>query len=190
MRDYFRSRSTMQLPSAVDDFRQHLLHHNTSFIAFSMNELRMIDWNVFNCHKAQLHASTVQFYRTSRTKSFSFTRSLVCLRDRRRAVVGLGELDDLSSSESSGSAVKSSSACSCVIFPACLMWLGTTLNMDEFRVTVLFPSLAVTINPFFFNHERYWTGRGAQLVALWLLDQDCVSQLDLAPSLTPNFWSS
>ena len=27
-------------PSTVDDFRQHLLHLNTSFIAFSMNELR------------------------------------------------------------------------------------------------------------------------------------------------------
>ena len=38
MRDYFRSRSTMQLPSTVDNFRQHLLHHDTSFIAFSMNE--------------------------------------------------------------------------------------------------------------------------------------------------------
>ena len=41
MRDYFRSRSTMQLPSTVDNFRQHLLHHDTSFIAFSMNELKM-----------------------------------------------------------------------------------------------------------------------------------------------------
>ena len=43
MRDYFRSRSTMQLPSTeynflpstVDNIRQHLLHHSTSFIAFS-----------------------------------------------------------------------------------------------------------------------------------------------------------
>ena len=38
--DYFRLRSTMQLPSTFDNFRQHLLHHNTSFIAFSMNELK------------------------------------------------------------------------------------------------------------------------------------------------------
>ena len=45
MRDYFRSRSTMQLPSTVDNFRQHLLHHNTSFIAFSMNELKKDDRN-------------------------------------------------------------------------------------------------------------------------------------------------
>ena len=40
MRDYFRSRSTTQLPPTVDNFRQHLLHHSTLFIAFSMNELR------------------------------------------------------------------------------------------------------------------------------------------------------
>ena len=45
MRDYFRSRSTMQLSSTVDNFRQHLLHHNTSFIAFSMNELKKDDRN-------------------------------------------------------------------------------------------------------------------------------------------------
>ena len=49
MRDYFRSRSTMQLPSkdqgiqlpSMVNFRQHLLHHNTSFIASGMNELKM-----------------------------------------------------------------------------------------------------------------------------------------------------
>ena len=40
MRDYFRSRSTTQLPSTEYNFRQHLLHHNTSFIAFSVNELK------------------------------------------------------------------------------------------------------------------------------------------------------
>ena len=40
MRDYFRSRTTMQLPSTVNNFRQHLLNHDTSFIAFSMNELK------------------------------------------------------------------------------------------------------------------------------------------------------
>ena len=37
MRDYFRSRSTMQLPSTEYNFRQN---HDTSFIAFSMNELK------------------------------------------------------------------------------------------------------------------------------------------------------
>ena len=42
MRDYFRLRSTMQLPSTEYNFRQHLLHHDTSFIALSMNELKMI----------------------------------------------------------------------------------------------------------------------------------------------------
>ena len=42
MRDYFRLRSTMQRPSTVNNFRQHLLHHDNSFIAFSMNELKMI----------------------------------------------------------------------------------------------------------------------------------------------------
>ena len=40
MRDYFRSRSTMQLPSTEYNFRQHLLHKNTSIIAFSINELK------------------------------------------------------------------------------------------------------------------------------------------------------
>ena len=40
MRDYFLSRSTTQLPSTEYNFRQHLLHHNTSFIAFSVNELK------------------------------------------------------------------------------------------------------------------------------------------------------
>ena len=40
MRDYFRSRTTMQLPSTVNNFRQHLLNHDTLFIAFSMNELK------------------------------------------------------------------------------------------------------------------------------------------------------
>ena len=30
----------IQLLSTVDNFRQHLLHHDTSFIAFSMNELK------------------------------------------------------------------------------------------------------------------------------------------------------
>ena len=29
------------LPSTVDNFRQHLLHYGTSFIAFSMNELKV-----------------------------------------------------------------------------------------------------------------------------------------------------
>ena len=29
----------IQLPSTVDNFRQH--HHNTSFIAFSMNDLKI-----------------------------------------------------------------------------------------------------------------------------------------------------
>ena len=33
MRDYFCSRSTMQLPSTENNFRQHQLHHNTLFIA-------------------------------------------------------------------------------------------------------------------------------------------------------------
>ena len=41
MRDYFRSPSTIQLPSTVDKFRQHLLHHDTSFIAVSLNELKI-----------------------------------------------------------------------------------------------------------------------------------------------------
>ena len=40
MQDYFRARSTMQVPSTEYNFRPHLLHHNTSFIAFSMNELK------------------------------------------------------------------------------------------------------------------------------------------------------
>ena len=40
MRDYFRSRSTIQLPSTVNNFRQCLLRHDASFIAFSMNELK------------------------------------------------------------------------------------------------------------------------------------------------------
>ena len=31
----------IQLPSTVDNFRQHLLHHNNSFIAFSTNELKL-----------------------------------------------------------------------------------------------------------------------------------------------------
>ena len=31
----------LQLPSTVDNFRQHLLHHNTLFVAFIMNELIM-----------------------------------------------------------------------------------------------------------------------------------------------------
>ena len=31
----------IQLPSTIDNFSQHLLHHNTSFIAFSMNELKI-----------------------------------------------------------------------------------------------------------------------------------------------------
>ena len=55
MLDYFRSNGSQcnfrprnttsvhgrQLPSTVDNFRQHLVHHNTSFIAFSMNKLKM-----------------------------------------------------------------------------------------------------------------------------------------------------
>ena len=40
MRDHFRSRSTMQLPSTEYNFRQHLPHKNTSIIAFSINELK------------------------------------------------------------------------------------------------------------------------------------------------------
>ena len=43
MRDFFRSTTSgygVQFPSTVDNFRQHLLHHNTSFIAFSINELK------------------------------------------------------------------------------------------------------------------------------------------------------
>ena len=40
MRDYFRSLSTMQLPSTEYNFRQHLLRKNTSIIAFSINELK------------------------------------------------------------------------------------------------------------------------------------------------------
>ena len=41
--DYIRSRSTMQLRSMEYKFRQHLLqlHHNTSFNASSMSELKM-----------------------------------------------------------------------------------------------------------------------------------------------------
>ena len=31
----------IQLPSTIDNFSQHLLHHNTSFIAFSTNELKI-----------------------------------------------------------------------------------------------------------------------------------------------------
>ena len=31
----------IQLPSTVDNFRQHLLHHDTSFIAFSTKELKI-----------------------------------------------------------------------------------------------------------------------------------------------------
>ena len=41
MRVYFRLQSAMQLPSTEYNFRQHLLHHNTSFFAFSMNERKM-----------------------------------------------------------------------------------------------------------------------------------------------------
>ena len=40
MQDYFRLQSKMQLPFTVDNFHQQLLHHDTSFIAFSMNELK------------------------------------------------------------------------------------------------------------------------------------------------------
>ena len=40
MQDYFRLQSKTQLPSSVDNFHQQLLHHDTSFIAFSMNELK------------------------------------------------------------------------------------------------------------------------------------------------------
>ena len=42
MRDFFRSTSGygVQFPCTVDNFRQHLLHHNIPFIAFSMNELK------------------------------------------------------------------------------------------------------------------------------------------------------
>ena len=60
MRDYFRSRSTMQLPSTVDNFRQHLLHHNTSFIAFSMNELKT---NAFKIPAKNFHISLVMLNR-------------------------------------------------------------------------------------------------------------------------------
>ena len=42
IRDYLCSRSTMQLPSTENNFRQHLLHHNTSFLAFSINELKIV----------------------------------------------------------------------------------------------------------------------------------------------------
>ena len=38
---YGNSAHGIQLPSTVDNFRQHLFHHDTSFIAFSMNELSM-----------------------------------------------------------------------------------------------------------------------------------------------------
>ena len=41
MPDYIRSRSTMQLRSMEYKFRQHLLHHNISFNASSMSELKM-----------------------------------------------------------------------------------------------------------------------------------------------------
>ena len=41
-RDYFRSLSTMQFPSTEYNFRQHLLHQDTSLIPFSMNELKML----------------------------------------------------------------------------------------------------------------------------------------------------
>ena len=40
MQDYFRLRSKMQLSFTVDNFHQQLLHHDTSFIAFRMNELK------------------------------------------------------------------------------------------------------------------------------------------------------
>ena len=42
MRDFLRSRSTVQLPSTVDNFRQLLVLHNTLFIAFSMNERKKL----------------------------------------------------------------------------------------------------------------------------------------------------
>ena len=38
MQDYFRLQSKTQLRSTVDNFHQQLLHHDTSIIAFSMNE--------------------------------------------------------------------------------------------------------------------------------------------------------
>ena len=40
MQDYFRWQSAVQLPSTLENFRQHLLYLNISFIAFSMNELK------------------------------------------------------------------------------------------------------------------------------------------------------
>ena len=42
MRDYFCSRSTMQLPSTENNVRQLLLHQNTSFLVFSINELKIV----------------------------------------------------------------------------------------------------------------------------------------------------
>ena len=40
MRDYFRWQSAVQLPSTIENFRQHLPYLNVSFIAFSMKELK------------------------------------------------------------------------------------------------------------------------------------------------------
>ena len=70
------------------------------------------------------------------------------------------------------------------------MWLGTTLNIDEFRVTVLCPSLAVTMDPFFSSTTR---GTGLNGV-LSLLVFGCLTRT-VSPnlillSLAPSFWSA
>ena len=48
----------IQLPSTVDNFRQHLLHHNTLFVTFSMNELK---WPNFILKVAQGGTAQIVF---------------------------------------------------------------------------------------------------------------------------------
>ena len=75
MRDYFRPQSAMQLPSTeynfrprnttsvhgrqlpstVENFRQHLLYLNVSFVAFSMHELKNVTIPVHEDHKILKH---------------------------------------------------------------------------------------------------------------------------------------
>ena len=60
-RNYFRSRSTMQLLFTKYNFHsvlQHLLHHNTSFIASSMNKLKRKSIGKNNPRKQELFVQT------------------------------------------------------------------------------------------------------------------------------------
>ena len=78
--------------------------------------------------------------------------------------MGLGELVNLLSSKTSGdwgAAVQSSSAHSCVTFSACLMYL----MRPESRVTVMFQSLSITMDPFFSSTTR-GTGLNGELSML------------------------